>query len=176
MSDPFIGEIKTFGFSFPPQGWAQCNGALLPIPQNTALFSLLGTIYGGDGETTFAIPDLRGRAPISAGTGPGLTPRSLGQRPGSEAESLSEAHIPAHTHNVARQCVDAAGNEASPKDHHPAQDASGFTLDYSSAMPDSTMAPETTEAAGGGQAHPNMQPSLVVNFSIALVGVFPSPS
>ena len=188
MSEPFIGQIQTYGFNFAPRGWAKCDGQLLPISQNTALFSLLGTIYGGDGRTTFALPDLRGRAPMHQGNGPGVSTRKIGQRPGTEYVTLNVAQMPAHDHtgeatlsgNV--KCNSGAGNADSPVGNSLAQIAR--TNQYSTTGPNADMAEGTLDAAGnlttgnagGSQSHSNMQPSLVINYCIALVGLFPSRS
>ncbi len=176
MSEPFLGEIKMFAGNFAPRGWALCDGQLLAISQNDALFALLGTIYGGDGRTTFALPDLRGRAPMHYGTGPGLTPRSLGRRGGVEAVTLTDAQMPTHVHNVAN--LRASGNPADTSD--PAGNSLGLADVYSLVTPDvalnadSVSADPNTGATGGDQSHSNMPPFLAVNFIIALVGVFPS--
>lgn len=173
MSDPFIGQIMMFGGNFAPRGWALCDGQLLQIANNTALFSLLGTTYGGDGRTTFGLPDLRGRAPLHAGSGPGLTPRNLGQRGGGETNTLTVQQMPSHTH--APNAVAGAANQQSPANNFPASEAAGVTATYSNqASPDTTMNALAVGNAGGGQAVNNMQPYVTVNFIIALVGVFPS--
>jgi microcystin-dependent protein len=173
VADPFVAEIRMFPFNFAPRGWARCDGQLLPISQNTALFALLGTMYGGDGKSTFALPDLQGAAPMHAGAGPGLSLRDLGERTGAEAVALQPSEIPSHTH----------GLMASPE---PAEDASGAgaALGRSVGAPlyqtDPNglvgMADAALETAGGGQPHPNMQPYLTVQFCIALQGVFPPRS
>src|SRR6266480_4308295 len=117
MSEPFLGEIRTFGFNFAPRGWAQCNGQLLSISQNTALFSLLGTTYGGNGQTTFALPDLRSRVPIHQGQGPGLSQYSIGQSAGNESVTLNQSQMPAHIHPVAMPCNTDDPNAGSPKNN-----------------------------------------------------------
>lgn len=161
--EPFIGEIMMVGFNFAPRGWAFCDGSLLPIAQNTALFSLLGTIYGGDGRTTFALPDLRGRVPMFYGSGPGLSTRQIGERGGVESVTLTTPQTPAHTHEVS-QLPDAkvrgAGDQI--RGIPTGADEGTFTL------------ATNTGSVGGGQAHENMPPFLAVNFVIALVGQFPS--
>ena len=156
------------GFTFCPQGWAEANGQLLPISQNTALFSLFGTTYGGDGMTTFALPDLRGRVPIHAGAGPGLTPRNLGSRSGTEAVTLSESQMPSHTHTVNAYSVE--GDSAAPTGNIPAKSGAGDP-DYSSSAPDTTMNAGTVSNTGGGQSHDNMPPFLTIRFCVALQGL-----
>ena len=160
-----------FGFNFAPQGWALCNGQLLPISQNTALFSLLGTFYGGNGTTTFALPNLQSSVPIHMGQGPGLSPYVLGQIGGSENVTLTQNQMPQHTHSVG--CNVAGGNQASPANGYPAVESTGTSLDYSSTA-GSAMNPAMNSPAGSSQPHPNIQPYLVVNFCIALQGIFPS--
>jgi microcystin-dependent protein len=172
MSEPFVAEIRIFAGNFAPRGWAFCNGQLLPISQNTALFSLIGTTYGGDGRTTTALPNLQGRAPMHPGRGPGLTARQLGQRGGAETVTLSEAQMPNHTHTlrgtVSRGSAGLPGGNAFNRSvgdtaYHTPTNLTGM----SSAM---------AANAGGGQAHNNMQPYLAINFIIALVGLYPSRS
>lgn len=163
MSEPFLGEIRLASFSIAPRGWALCNGQVLPISQNQALFSLLGTQYGGDGRTTFALPDLRGRVPVHAGDGV-----RTGQRGGSEAVTLTTAQIPAHTHDLA-----VSSQRASLDDPAGAYWAADGSQSRYAAAADSAMAGGLVGTAGGSQAHENRQPSLVVNFIIALQGIFP---
>jgi len=170
MSEPFLGKIVAFGFSFNPRGWAKCDGQLLPINQNQSLYSLLGTTYGGDGRTTFALPDLRGRASIGMGNGPGLTPRTQGSKGGSETNTLSVDNLPAHGHSFAPPSNSGAGNTDSATGSFPAQTAED---NYNSASNSAMGAGDTTNA-GGGQAVNNMQPFLTVNYCIALQGLFPS--
>jgi microcystin-dependent protein len=166
--DPFIGQIVMFAGNFAPQGWALCDGQLLQISQNPALFSILGTTYGGDGRTTFALPDLRGRAPLHPGNGPGLTPRALGEKSGVENVTLSVNQMPTHNHLV--RCSALAGNNRGPEDQVPAaHDDQNYRQDGQK-----TMKSDMIHDAGGGQAHDNMQPFLAVNFIIALQGVYPS--
>jgi microcystin-dependent protein len=163
--DPFVGEIRIFAGNFAPRGWALCNGQLLSIAQHTALFSLLGTTYGGDGRVAFALPDLQGRAPMHWGEGPGLTSRTLGEADGSESVTLSQTQLPAHTHAVG--AVAAAGDAKSP--------AGAVLADapvYAS-HPSTMLAPQTVAPAGASQAHNNMMPSLALQFIIALEGIFP---
>jgi len=176
MSEPYVGQIQMFGFNFAPRGWALCDGQLLPIAQNTALFSLLGTIYGGDGRTTFALPDLRGRAAIHQGTGPGLSGRSIGSRGGVQSVTLNEAQIPSHDHSATANAVGPAGNSNDALDNFWADDAGVSSGTYHSGPATGSMNAGAIQvgAAGGGQAHENMQPFLTINFCIALVGVFPS--
>ncbi|HKQ73050.1 MAG TPA: tail fiber protein [Blastocatellia bacterium] len=162
MPEPFLGEIKMIAFNFPPKGWAFCNGQLLPINQNQALFSLLGTTYGGDGRTTFALPDLRGRSPYHIGAG--LT---LGERAGAATHTLNQSQMPAHPHIP--QASTNGPNQGSPANNFWAAVSGSY-----SATPDSSMNPSLVSQAGGGQPHENMQPYLVVNFIIALQGIFPS--
>ncbi|MCD4718404.1 MAG: tail fiber protein [Desulfobacula sp.] len=169
-SDPFVAQVKAFGFNFAPRGWAACNGQLLPIASNTALFSLIGTTYGGDGRTTTGLPDLQGRAVMHAGRGPGLTDRRLGQRGGVEAVTLSEAQIPSHTHTL--RAYTGRGNRDTPERnvlaYHPRN------KQYSSAAPDVSMNTGSISRTGGSQSHENMSPYLTVNYCIALVGIYPS--
>lgn len=170
--EPFIGEIIMFGGNFAPRGWALCEGQLLPIDQNTALFSILGTTFGGDGRTTFALPDLRGRVPVQPGNGAGLTNRVLGQKGGSEEVTLSTNEMPAHNHSVG--CQTAVGNQGTPQNHLLAAENVGQADLYSNVAGNATMASGMIVNNGGGQPHNNMQPFLGINFIIALVGIFPS--
>lgn len=163
--DPMIGEVQWVAFNFAPRGWAKCDGQLLPISSNSALFSLLGTTYGGDGRTTFGLPDLRGRAPLHEGAGPGLTPRQLGQRGGSEMETLTNAQVPNHTHAI--NFTEQQGDEAQP------DIAYYLGPDALSSSP-ADMELNVLESSGGGQAHNNMQPYVTLTAVIALQGVFPS--
>ena len=172
MSDPFIAEIRIFAGNFAPRGWAFCNGQLLPIAQNTALFSLVGTTYGGDGRTTFGLPNLQGRAPMHAGSGPGLTSRRLGERGGTEKVTLSEAEMAEHTH-VARGS-DSVANANTPPGNAVARGGGRGTNLYTDSTTVATM--RELQNAGGGQPHDNEQPFLAMFFIIALAGVFPSRS
>lgn len=173
MAEPFIGEIKMVGFNFPPKGWAGCDGALLSIAQNTALFSLLGTQFGGDGRTNFQLPDLRGRVPIHMGQGPGTSPYFMGDAGGTEAATLTYGQMPQHTH--ALQGTSGAGNTRSAAGAALAKEAAGQTAVYNNAPTvDSTLSPSSIGIAGGSQPHENRQPYLAVNFVIALVGIYPS--
>lgn len=164
MAEPFLSEIRIMSFGFPPKGWALCNGQLLPINQNQGLFSLLGTTYGGDGRVNFGLPNLQGRTPIHMGNG-----HTLGERGGEQGHTLSIAEIPTHTHVA--NASSAAGNAAIPTGT-----VLGSPLNLSYRSPDglTAMQPGTVANAGGSQAHLNMQPFLVLNFCIALQGIFPS--
>ena len=168
----FIGELRHFGGNFAPRSWALAQGQLLAISQNPALFSILGTTYGGDGRTTFGLPDLRGRVIVGAGSGPGLTTRRIGQKSGSERETLTVSQMPSHNHSVAPNAVSGQGNADTPTGRVPARVPRQAL--YSSAAPDVTMAATTSSNTGGSQAHNNMQPFLVMNPIICLVGIFPS--
>ena len=168
--EPFVAEICIFGCNFAPTGWAQCNGQLLPIAQNTALFSLLGTTYGGNGQSTFALPDLQGGTPIQAGQGPGLSGRLLGESGGSESSTLVDAELPAHAHVL--QGTGDIANSNDPAGRVLARPFGGGNL-YKSGGAATTMAPESSALAGGGLPHENRQPYLVLNFCIALQGVLP---
>lgn len=163
MSDPFIGEIKLVSWSFAPRGWALCNGQLIPIAQNQALFAVLGTTYGGDGQTTFALPDFRGRVPLHQG---GSMP--LGAVGGEAAHTLTVAEMAAHPHGA--NASPAAPNQPSPAGNLWAETSSA----YSTSPPDTAMNVAGCGATGGGQPHPNLPPYLVLNFIIALTGIFPS--
>lgn len=173
--EPFVGEICTFGFNFPPRGWAFCDGSLLSIAQNTALFSLLGTQYGGNGTTNFALPDLRGRVPVRFGQGPGLSDISIGEVFGSESVTLLSTEMPQHTH-TASQGVGGTGTVASPVGALPASAASGtpYATSGTARMGGGPTAAGNLGIAGSSLPHENRMPSLVVNFCIALEGVFPA--
>lgn len=170
--EQFLGEIGIVAFNFAPRGWALCNGQLLPINQNQALFALLGTTYGGDGRTTFALPDLRSRIPLHFGQGPGLSSYSLGEVGGAEAVALTVAQLPRHSH--AAQGASGAGSSSGPTGQVWAGSVLNDTPYRSGGVPTATMAAGAITATGGGQGHENRQPYLTLNFIIALVGVFPS--
>jgi microcystin-dependent protein len=159
-------------FPFAPRGYAQCNGQLLPISQNQALFAILGTTYGGDGRTNFALPDLRGRVPVHAGSGPGLETRTLGEKAGSTSVTLSTAQLPVHTHLLG--CVSGPGNSETPVGTAWAADAAGGTTVYTSAEPAAHGHLQAIAPAGASQPHNNIQPTFALNFYICLSGVFPS--
>ena len=167
--DPFVAEIRIFAGNFAPTGWALCNGQLMPISQNTALFSLLGTTYGGDGRTTFALPDIQGRAVMHPGQGPGLSERFLGETGGSQNVTLLESEMPSHSHGLFGQNAD--GPFTGPKGHTLAQSAAAIPQYAAGTNVD--MHPGGLGDAGTGQPHNNLQPYLVLNFIIALQGVFP---
>lgn len=172
MSEPFIAEIRIFAGNFAPRGWAFCNGQLLPISQNTALFSLIGTTYGGDGRTTTALPNLQGRAPMHPGRGPGLTARRLGEKSGVETVTLSEAQIPNHNH-VPR------GSRKEGREEKPGRHSWGKTTDkdaYRNTTNKINLNNQALQQAGGSQPHNNMQPFLAMYYIIALVGTYPSRS
>jgi microcystin-dependent protein len=169
MADPFVAEIRIFPFNFAPKGWAWCNGQLLPISQNTALFSLLGTTYGGDGKSTFALPDLMGRAPMHPGQGPGLSLHDLGEVGGSESVTLLASEIPVHAHVL--QAAALAADQPSPEGTLTATVASDNL--YAPAAALAPMAPQALAPAGGGRPHNNMMPYLTTYFCIALQGVYP---
>lgn len=173
MADPFVAEIRIFPFNFPPKGWAFCDGQLLPISQNTALFSLLGTTYGGNGKSNFALPDLQGRAPMQPGQGPGLSLHDLGETGGSETVTLLESEMPAHAHgmNASSAAADEEGQKPATGAVPGAQQGSNAL--YAAPTPAVQMAPESLAPAGGDAAHNNMMPYLTFNFCIALQGVFP---
>ena len=175
MSEPFVGEIRMFAGNFAPRGWAGCEGQLLAVSQNDALFSLLGTQYGGDGETTFGLPDLRGRIPIHQGSGPGLSPRNIGSRGGQEWVTLTSVQVPAHNHNF--RAVSGQATENSPGSDLTLAQSVGFPL-YTPpqnlvAMPISAI---SITGSSLPQPHANLMPYLCINFIIALIGVFPSQS
>lgn len=166
MAEPFLSEIRIMSFGFPPKGWALCNGQLLPINQNQALFSLLGTTYGGDGRVNFGLPDLQGRAPIHMGGG-----HTLGERGGEQGHTLSISEIPTHTHTA--NATSAAASAGNPSGTQVLSKAAGANL-YASASNLTALDPQAITNVGGSQAHLNMQPFLVLNFCIALQGIFPS--
>lgn len=178
MSDPFIGEIKMVGYGWSPRGWAECNGQKLQITQYATLFSLLGTTFGGNGTTDFALPDFRGRSPIHAGTGTGLTPRHAGDKGGEAGHVLTTQEMPAHAHNPIK-CSTIGSTQTSPAgaDRTVGPEAASMITPYSdnAAAPEiSSMSPDALTSAGSSQAHENSQPYLVVNFIIAMQGIYPS--
>ena len=168
MAEPFIAEIRIMSFNFAPQGWAQCNGQLLPINQNQPLFSLLGTTFGGDGRVNFALPDQRARTPIHVGSG-----HTLGERGGEQAHTLSISELPQHVHvATATSAAATAGNPANTR----LLSKSTLAAVYTNASNLTAMDPDSIGNVGGSQAHLNMQPFLTLNFCIALQGIFPSPN
>lgn len=189
MSEPFIGQIEIFAGNFAPRGWAFCHGQLLQIASNTALFSLLGTIYGGDGRTNFALPDLRGRAPVGPGNGPGLSNRSLGQRGGAETVTLTTAQMPYHNHGVTHSPGTLGAQTGDGDQHEPSstavlatptvQNTPGLNT-YSTQAPDTDIEGADVSGnlvlnnTGGGQPHTNLMPLMAMNYIIALQGVYPS--
>jgi microcystin-dependent protein len=170
QSDPFVGQLALVPYNFAPRGWALCNGQVLLIAQNTALFSLLGTTYGGNGQTTFALPDLRGRVPISSGQGPGLSNYALGQTGGAETQTLTLNQIPSHTHLLLADT--SVGTSDRPNGGLPARNAAGVPQYGTGAA--GTMSAGGVQASGGSQPHNNMQPYVTLNWIIALQGIYPS--
>ena len=168
MSEPYVGEVRMVGFNFAPVGWALCNGQLMSISQNEALFQLIGTTYGGDGQTTFSLPNLQGRIPFHQGSSGGNT-TTLGQQAGSETVTLTKNQLPAHTHSL--NANSQAGTQTTPANGLWAQSTLG---QFSTETPGHTMDPSTIALSGGSQSHDNMPPFLVINFIIALYGIFPS--
>ena len=170
MSEPFVGEIRMFAGNFAPRGWAFCDGQLLAVSQNDALFSLLGTIYGGDGRTTFALPDMRGRIPLHQGTGPGLSPRRIGARGGQETVTLTTNQLPSHSHdfNVNRN----PGTSSAPQGKVVAAEA-GFPV-FRDVDQDVSFASTAITNTGGSRSHTNLMPTLCIHYIIALVGIYPS--
>ncbi len=169
MSEPFVGEIRMFAGNFAPRGWAFCDGQLLAVSQNDALFSLLGTIYGGDGRTTFGLPDLRGRLPIHAGHGPGLTERRLGAKGGAENVTLTVNQMPTHEHRFQAAATTASSRD--PVGNVPAE----ATFDaYSEDLSPFPLSNQAISNVGGSRSHTNLMPFLCVHFIIALVGIYPS--
>ena len=169
MSEPFLGEIKIFSIVYAPRGWAQCNGQFLPINQNQALFSLLGTTYGGNGQTTFALPDLRGRVPYHTGDG-----HTLGEAGGAASATLTIGQLPGHIHTLG--CSNLSGDTVPPATAATQHNTFAITTQnpYSSGAPAAVMNPGSISSTGGSQAHENRQPFLTLNFCIALTGIFPS--
>ena len=172
MSEPFIAQIQIFAGNFAPRGWAFCSGALLPISQNTALFSLIGTTYGGDGRTTTGLPDLRGRAPMHPGRGPGLTARRLGERGGTETVTLTTAQMANHDHTAMGSST--AANQRVTTGHVVATGGGRGANLYQNDTTNNTVTFRELGEAGSGAAHANMQPFLTLNYLIALQGIFPS--
>jgi microcystin-dependent protein len=174
MSEPFLAEVRIFGFNFAPRGWAFCNGQILPINQNQSLYSLLGTTYGGDGRTSFALPDLRGRTPIHVGASPGGSNHTLGSKGGQENQALTVAELPTHTHGMIG--TSATANAPGPGNNLLAQTSTGVAEIYSSGP--SALNQQANSGAignqGGGQGHENMQPYITLTYCIALQGLFPS--
>jgi microcystin-dependent protein len=173
MSDQFVAEIRIFPFNFAPKGWAFCDGQLLPISQNTALFSLLGTTYGGNGTSNFALPDLQGCTPMQQGQGPGLSLRDLGETAGEQTVTLLQTEMPSHTHGV---LASGASDSASPSGNAWGSGQKGFGNVYAGPPPNVNMNPLATSIAGGSLPHNNMMPFLTLNFCIALQGIFPPRS
>jgi microcystin-dependent protein len=191
MSSPYIGEVILVGFNFAPTGWAMCNGQLMSIAENDALFNLIGTTYGGDGQTTFALPDLRGRVPISQGQGAGLSNYAIGESGGAETVTITVAQTPQHAHTIdpatltaTAKCKNGLGNQQTPVGNVLAVEAADASLPYGNAAPNANMSSGavtlsgtvTAGASGGSQPHDNLQPHLVMNYCISLFGVFPSQS
>jgi microcystin-dependent protein len=174
MAEPFIGQIITTGFNYAPISYALCNGQPMSIAQNTALFSLIGTTYGGDGVQTFNLPDLRGRTSINQGSGPGLTNRVIGELGGTTTVTLLSSEMPAHSHSVLASGL--PGTSLSPSGIYFSLDAGESASTYSSGTPTGNMNPQMLGLAGGNQPHNNMMPYLVISFAIALEGIFPSHS
>jgi microcystin-dependent protein len=173
MANPFLAEIRIFPFNFPPRGWAFCDGQVMSISQNTALFSLLGTTYGGDGKSNFALPNMQGNAPMHPGQGPGLSLHDLGETGGSDTVTLLESEIPAHTHSL--NASNSQGTDQSPLNEMFAGGVGGISL-YAAPASITQLADVTLAPAGGDQPHNNMMPYLTLNFCIALQGVFPPRS
>ncbi|HJQ26448.1 MAG TPA: phage tail protein [Blastocatellia bacterium] len=168
--DPFVAEIRIFPFNFAPKGWAFCDGQILPLSQNTALFSLLGTTYGGDGKSNFALPNMQGNAPMHPGQGPGLSLHDLGETGGSDTVSLLESEIPSHSH--AWNASNSDGTDQTPVNELLAGGVGGISM-YADPATVITLNDNTVAPAGGDQPHNNMQPYLTLNFCIALQGVYP---
>lgn len=169
--DPFVAEIRIFGFNFAPRGWALCNGQLLPISQNTALFSLLGTTYGGDGVTNFALPNLQGRLPMHPGQGPALSPRALGESAGAETVVVADKQMASHRHTLKATTV--TGRTGSPSGNALGNSGAVSLYQTNTTLNLANTATNAISTVGGGQAHNNLMPYLSLNFCIALQGVFP---
>lgn len=184
MADPYIGEIRIFAGNFAPTGWAACNGQLLPISENETLFQLIGTTYGGDGESNFAVPDLRGRLPVGRGAGPNLSARTIGDTGGVETVTITTNQLPGHAHTMTKGTLaiaasSAAANRRNPSQAVSAREAAGVTMVYSDATADTTMAAGaiiagTPALQGGGQPTGVVQPVLAIMYIISLFGIFPS--
>jgi microcystin-dependent protein len=172
MSEPFLGEIRMVGFNFAPAGWALCDGQVLAISSNTALFSLLGTYYGGNGTSTFALPDFRSRVPVHQGQGTGLSDYVIGEVTGVENATLLSTNMPIHSHSV--NAVTTGGTQAGPTNNVPAVESTGTSLNYAPTPSNTTMAPTMIANAGGSVPFSILQPVLCVNFIIALSGIYPS--
>ncbi len=172
MASPFLAEIRILPFNFAPKGWAFCDGQVMPLSQNTALFSLLGTTYGGDGKSNFALPNLQGSAPMHPGQGPGLSLHDLGETAGSDTVTLIAAEMPAHSHSL--MASNQPGEDPSPQDEALARSV-GASL-YKAGTANVELAPQAVAPTGGGQPHNNLQPYLTLNFCIALQGIFPARS
>ncbi len=169
MSEPYVGEIRMVGFNFAPVGWATCDGQLIPIAENDTLFTLIGTTYGGDGQSTFALPDLRGRLPVHAGQGPGLSNRIIGEISGTETVTLTIQQIPSHSHAAMAQS--GSGNQSSPSNGIWASSGQG---QYGTGTGDTPMKNTLIAGSGGSQPHDNMMPYTTINFIISLFGIFPT--
>lgn len=177
MSEPFIGEIRMFGFNFNPRGYAFCNGGLIAIAQNTALFSILGTTYGGNGSTTFGLPNLQGRAAVGAGQGPGLTQRQLGETGGQATVALLSTQIPQHTHGLNAATLspqNPAQNVASPTTQAQLGLSAPNNIYIDPVTPNTSLIPSSISTVGSSTPHQNLQPYLAINFCIAVQGIFPA--
>jgi microcystin-dependent protein len=173
MANPFVGEIRMFGGNFAPAGWAFCNGQLMPISENDTLFQLIGTTYGGDGQETFALPDLQGRVPVHAGQGPGISQNyQLGEKTGTESVTLSVQQIPTHTHAL----IGSTDNATDPNPTSDVLATNTIMKPYAAEVPDGTLNANAVSPIGGSQPHENMMPYLVVSFIISLFGIYPRPS
>jgi microcystin-dependent protein len=174
MTTPFLGEVQIYGFNFPPSKWASCNGATLSISQNSALYSLLGVAYGGNGTTTFQLPNLVNRAPCSLGTGPGLSPRSIGEPFGADSVALDVTELPRHTHQAHVYAVQQAVKTPAPGPDPTLTSGIGYELYLTNPATNTTLAPTTISMTGNNQPHDNNQPFLALTFAIALSGAFPA--
>lgn len=172
MSEPFVGEIRMFAGNFAPRSWAYCDGQLLAVSQNDALFSLLGTIYGGDGRTTFGLPDLRSRIPLHQGTGPGLSQRRLGSKSGTERETLTTNQLPSHTHDF--NALSSSSAEGNPLGRLVADTTQSGIRYLNESGPDTDFSNAAIDNTGGTQAHTNLMPSLCIHYIVALTGIYPS--